>query len=61
MSKDKKFKPRLQYSPDHNDALVVALARDQNYGGIGVSGASVSGHAKKLDPKSRYGKWDFTA
>lgn len=27
-SKDKKFRPRTGYSPDHNDALVLALARD---------------------------------
>lgn len=28
-SKDRKFIPRMKFSPDHNDALIVALARDQ--------------------------------
>ena len=39
-SKDKKYKPRTGFSPDHNDALVLSLARDRIHF-AGMSGGDI--------------------
>lgn len=55
-SKDKKFRPRMGYSPDNNDALVLALARDQKLDpGNTFSGADIKDRPEKIDPTGMYG------
>ncbi len=57
-SKDRKFKPRLNYSPDHNDALTLALARDQGLPAGQWASADQPSNHQKYDPKGAYGRWD---
>lgn len=61
-SKPNKFRPREGYSPDHNDALVLALARDQAPStSPAPSSAKVTDDPTKIDPKARYGAWQGDA
>lgn len=61
-SKPNKFRPREGYSPDHNDALVLALARDQlPQTSLEPASARVTDDPTKIDPKARYGAWQGDA
>ena len=58
-SKANKFKPRVGYSPDHNDALVMALARNQGAPFTGISGADMPSSVSKYDKVGNMGAWDY--
>lgn len=60
-SKPNKFKPREGYSPDYNDAMCLALARDQKLLDLSLGGANIEdGHAK-YDQTGLLGSWDLDA
>lgn len=56
-SKNDKFRKREGYSPDHNDALVLALARDQVVAGGIPGSARIIDDPTKVDPSNRFGVW----
>ena len=60
-SKPNKFKPREGFSPDYNDAMVLALARDQKLLDLSVGASKMVESHSKYDTTGLMGSWDHKA